>query len=386
MRRGRAPGRRGPSYGAPTRRMSQQGLRRRWLHRRFPYLGIQFFLQGSIEMLTCPDDERAATAGEQHLKQLQAAHTECGNRAREIKPPGPRKLHAPHTYHRVEGRLKTRQPMFQRLCVVHAQVLDVEHANILGFEHVHGFANRRWVPARENTLTNPSIQRTRTVAANVVQEATSGFANGTLNHTSELPVMVEANVFKHADRAENIELLAEVAVVVFDKLDSPRYALAFGPLARILDLLARDIERLHFHAVVLRHVDGERPPAASNLNNSFAGLQAQLTAHHFQLGFLRRLQGGFWFGEVSTGVEHSLVQPEAIEVVRKIVVKVDVGPRPSVGVVLDEIKPLGAEPRVESWRLWGSAINLFQGSNKVALYLDASCGVGVSEREFSIVN
>ena len=48
-------------------------------------------------------------------------------------------------------------------------------------------------------------------------------------------------------------------------------AFASGALAGAGDLLARDVEGAHPHAVVPRHVQRQRAPAAAGLHHAFPG-------------------------------------------------------------------------------------------------------------------
>ncbi len=57
---------------------------------------------------------------------------------------------------------------------------------------------------------------------------------------------------------------ADVSIVVFDELDVVFQPQGLGSLARICNLLPRDIERPDFHAVVTRHIQREATPAAAS--------------------------------------------------------------------------------------------------------------------------
>ena len=97
-------------------------------------------------------------------------------------------------------------------------------------------------------------------------------------------------------------------------------------------LLRGNVVRLHPHAVVLGHVDGQRSPAATELEHFLAGLEGELAAHVIQLRELCLGQRGVWRGVVGAGVDHALVEPQGVEVVTEIVVAVDVLARLLAGV------------------------------------------------------
>ena len=82
----------------------------------------------------------------------------------------------------------------------------------------------------------------------------------------------------------------DVAVVVLDELDAAGQALPARPLARVGDLLARDVERPHVDAVLARHEQRQRAPAAPRLDHALARLQPELAADVVHLRELRVLE------------------------------------------------------------------------------------------------
>ena len=142
---------------------------------------------------------------------------------------------------------------------------------------------------------------------------------------AERAVVVDPDVLEHADRDERVVLALDGAVVVLDELDLTIEPERRRARARVPDLLVGDVERPDVCAVLARHVDGERAPAAPCLDHALPGPQLELPAHMVHLGLLRFLEGGVLARVVGAGVHHFLVEPEPIEVVADIVVVVDVG-------------------------------------------------------------
>lgn len=78
-------------------------------------------------MLPRPRQLIIGAAGEDDLEQLQRAGGEGRNRAGEIQPPGAHEVVAVHCFDLLRLTIKAREPVFQGLGVVQAQVLDIQH-------------------------------------------------------------------------------------------------------------------------------------------------------------------------------------------------------------------------------------------------------------------
>ena len=100
-----------------------------------------------------------------------------------------------------------------------------------------------------------------------------------------------------------------MSVVVFDKFHATGKPPGLGLLACVGDLLVRNVESLHLHPIVLRHVHGERSPATTCFDNPHPGFQLYLAAHMVHFRHLRLFQAGFPVGVVGTGVNHLFIQP-----------------------------------------------------------------------------
>ena len=76
-------------------------------------------------------------------------------------------------------------------------------------------------------------------------------------------------------------------------------------------------------AIMLRRVDQHRAPAAADVEQRLAGLQAQLAADVVELVELRLVDVVGEILEVSAAVDHPLVEEEPVELVRNVVVMGD---------------------------------------------------------------
>ncbi len=90
------------------------------------------------------------------------------------------------------------------------------------------------------------------------------------------------------------------------------------------ELLLRQRDAVRGDAVVLRRVADEAAPAAADVEEALAGLQAQLAADHFELVALRLGDVVVPVGVVGAGVDHLGVEEERVELVRQVVVELDV--------------------------------------------------------------
>ena len=90
----------------------------------------------------------------------------------------------------------------------------------------------------------------RLVAADEVQQAAAVLRQRAVDDAAERRVVRRADVLEHADRDERIVVAAHVAVVVLDELDAIGEPFVSAPAPRVGDLLGRDVERAHRHAVV----------------------------------------------------------------------------------------------------------------------------------------
>ncbi len=170
-----------------------------------------------------------------------------------------------------------------------------------------------------------------------MQQAAAVGAHRAIDHAAQIAVVLEADVLQHADRHERVERARDVPVVVLDELDAIGEPLARRALPRVGDLVRREIERLHPHAVMPRHVQRERAPSAAGLDDALARPEADLAADQIHLRDLGRLERRVGRREVRAGVEQLLVEPELVEVVAEVVVVVDVLPG-----CLDGVRPSDA--------------------------------------------
>src|SRR5580704_408755 len=76
--------------------------------------------------------------------------------------------------------------------------------------------------------------------------------------------------------------------------------------------------------MMLRRMDAERAPAAAEIEERLAGVEAQLAAAHLELVLLRLRQTVVPLGEIGAAIDHLGIEPERVEGVREVVVMRDV--------------------------------------------------------------
>ncbi len=133
-------------------------------------------------------------------------------------------------------------------------------------------------------------------------------------------------MLEHADRDKGVALPADVAVVLLDELDTTGQPCHPRAVSGVVGLLARDGERANRHAVVPRHVQRQGAPPAAGFDDPLIGAQPELAAHVVQLGPLGVLQRHLRRRVVGARVDHVAVEPEAVEIVAKIIVMVQARP------------------------------------------------------------
>ena len=177
-----------------------------------------------------------------------------------------------------------------------------------------------------------------------------------------------------------------VPIVVLDELDAIVQTVALRPVAGVRDLLVRDVERPHPHAVVPRHEQREAAPAAARFDDAFAGLQPQLAAHVVHLGLLRLLERHPGLGEVGAGVlQRFAVEPDRVKIVAEIVMPVDVVGRGrqrrirrQVGPRRDQTESLAERPCPRSHR------DTLEESQQVAANFEAARAIEIAEMQVRI--
>ncbi|MCY1235775.1 hypothetical protein D9M72_484040 [compost metagenome] len=131
-----------------------------------------------------------------------------------------------------------------------------------------------------------------------------------------------AHVFKHADADYLVEaaILRQIAIVEQLQLDQVLQALRFYALPGQSQLLLAEGDTEHSRAKLSRSKTRQSAPTTPNIQQIFAGLQAQLATQMTELGLLGLLEAFAAGLEVSAGIRHVAVEPQLIERVGKVVV------------------------------------------------------------------
>ena len=265
------------------------------------------------------------------------------------------------------------------------EVLDVDDGEVEGLEDRHHLPQARGVAAGEDPLLQPCVDRGGTVAADAVDEREAVRLERAGDDLAEGRVVPDADVLQHAHRDERVAGALDVAVVVLHELHRPAHALARRALARVCDLLLRDVEGADPDAVLARHVQGEGAPSTTGFDDLLTRLEHQLAADVVELRALRLLQGRLRRVVVRTGVDHLLVEPQAVEVVAQIVVVVDVAARAGGGVGTRLRQPAQqAALGGGRTRAIHASITSREHVDEVALDLDAPCAERIPESKLGI--
>jgi len=161
-----------------------------------------------------------------------------------------------------------------------------------------------------------------------------------------------------------------------------------GLLARVDDLLVRQIEGFHAHSVVLRHVQRQRAPPATGFGHRFARLELQFAAHMIHLGRLRFFKRGRRSWKIRACVQQLPVQPSFVEICRQIVVMVHVRAGTPRAVSLESFDPARLKPcePAPGCRAGPRIVRCFEQCDEIALHCHLAIGVFVTESDFRLKN
>ena len=283
--------------------------------------------------------------------------------------------------------VEARQPVFQGLDVVQAQIFHVEHGESARLENSHHLLQGGRVTAGEDAFLDPCIHPLRPVATDGVNQAAPGLRKAAVNYLAEFLIIVRPHVFQHANGNKDVILARDITVVVLDVFNLFSQPLGLGALAGINNLFVGDVVGTDFDAVVPGHVARQSAPPAAGLDHAFAGPQPEFAAHMVHFGELRLLQRHVRRGKIGAGVLHFLIQPQPVERVACVVMAVNVVARSGEGVdarttveqlCLNFIK----EPELGGGRC--PAVDGLNRSNQITVDVDAPGAVKVAEMEVRI--
>ena len=158
--------------------------------------------------------------------------------------------------------------------------------------------------------------------------------------------LVLADVLDHADARDRVErLVGDLPVVGDADLDPVGQAERGDPLAAERGLLVGDRDPENLGPVFAGRVDREAAPAAADVEDAVALLEAELGRDEVELGPLGLLEGLGAAGEDRAAVGHRRVEEQREEVVADVVVVAD-----RLLVAVDRV-PLAVEDQLELGRL-----------------------------------
>ena len=241
-------------------------------------------------------------------------------------------------------RLESPMPFFQRLRVVQPQVLDIQHAESPRFKDLRHLRQAGRFSSGEDVLVVPRIERRRHVPPDGVNQPAPVRLERTVDQTTQLGKVADADMLQHADRNEGVKPATNLAIVVFEELHPIAQPLGLRAFASVGQLLAGDVERPHAHAVLPSHVQRERSPTTTGLDHRFSRLQPQLAADVIQLRHLSFFQRQVRPRVIRAGVNELLVEPLLIEFIADVVVVEDTRLRFGERVPMSSPLPTLAQP------------------------------------------
>ena len=160
--------------------------------------------------------------------------------------------------------------------------------------------------------------------------------------------MSEPDVLDHPDTGDLVEVVrGRECAIVADRdaapVGEPRLRDALLCEGR---LIRTESDAGRIHSIVLGSVHDETAPAAAYVEQALAGLETKLPADQIELRSLRDIERVFLRAEVRARINHPPAEPELVEVVSNVVMKVNRRGVAHWSVPGPELsRPLG-EPRI----------------------------------------
>ncbi|MPN41460.1 hypothetical protein SDC9_189006 [bioreactor metagenome] len=134
-----------------------------------------------------------------------------------------------------------------------------------------------------------------------------------------------AHVLEHADRADLVERLHITHLPVVAQLDPDLalQALLGDQVLHMLELVARQRDAMGLHAVMLGRPEDQPAPTGTDIPEALARLELELFADVIELGLLRLGQAHALLLVVRAGIDAARIQPQRVEVIGKIVMKLN---------------------------------------------------------------
>jgi len=215
-------------------------------------------------------------------------------------------------------------PFLQGEGVVLAQILEVANLKADGLRDANGGVDGNELSIGKYILVNER----RAAAAK-----SGGDGDAVIEKRSaraqKIPGMLEifgetglADMFHHSDAGDLVERLRGVEIAIVADLHAAAIGQAClaNAIARQGGLLLAQGDTKGIDAIVGGSVENQSSPAATYVEKTISGTEAQFSTDVVELGDLRGVEAGGGRREVSTGVDHARVKPKRVKVIREIVV------------------------------------------------------------------
>ncbi len=221
-------------------------------------------------------------------------------------------------------------PGADRAGVVLAQRLGVPDLQPRLLQQRHRLAQRPHVHVRGDVrLDERPAARSAGAARHLLHQHPPGRPHQPVQGGGERRVLGVTDVLAHLDRGDGVVRAALAVPVVLAHHPHPFAQAALAhPLADVRRLFPGQRDGGDLCPVPFGGVQGERAPAAADVQQPGAGHEVQLAADQLQLGPLGVGGGeaGLLARPVAAGVGHGLVEEQGVEVVGQVVVVADGGP------------------------------------------------------------
>ena len=134
----------------------------------------------------------------------------------------------------------------------------------------------------------------------------------------------DPDMLEHTDRSDFVITAFERRIVAQLQRHAILQAEARDFFRGILELLLRQRHAMRRHTVVLRRMTYQRTPAAADVKQRVAGLQAQFAAGHVELVALRGCNIVAPVDKITAGIDHLGIEEERVERIGEVVVELDV--------------------------------------------------------------
>src|ERR1700730_13421239 len=254
---------------------------------------------------------------------------------------------------------------------------------------VFKIGQRRRVAAGKDVAPHPGIGvRWAVPTSDRVEQHESIISQQVIALPEKRVVIPLADVFEHANGDDAIEFFRDLPIILNAKLAGKPFR--SGPLLRNSHLFVEKIDADNRNLGVLREIETEPAPSASDVENLEAGPQQQLGGNVPLLGELRIVERSVAAFEISARILQVGIQKQAIDAIIDIVMMGRIAMRPPEGIALkDSARKRPQCPERATPRARLNPVEVFDSDvekirDRALLDDYAAIHIGFAESEFGI--